>query len=336
MNEQIHRQLRELYGSFGLSPDRIAVVPSIRRHMPDTDYLYQLYKPFLEPESGYPPVEDLSIWAHWKPVLWHLSGKKAVWHYHWLEFQTWPALFGMIWKLWCLSLFTAFGGSLVWTVHNRLPHDRRFLAGNIKLMHWMAGKADRIHFHCEQAAEEMSAMLNIPQEKCVIIPHPLFEAHTSDPNAAQKRLAEMFDFTVPEENTLFLMLGQIAPYKGYLAVIDLIKQCDGAHLLIAGAPKPRTSRYMRQLNEAAADCERITLLPRFIPDVAIPDLMEVTNYMVMNTNDIYASGTAALARSYGLPLIAPQIGCISDQSDEGDYLFRTRGELRQLLRQLSG
>ncbi|RPI66932.1 MAG: hypothetical protein EHM47_15705, partial [Ignavibacteriales bacterium] len=104
-----------------ISPDvrKIYVVPKINYSSRCTDYVYLLYKDFLEDKDSKLIIECISIFRHYEIILSRFRNEKSLLHYHWLEVTDLKSLAGMFWKLFCVSIFKLLGGKLVWTVHNK-------------------------------------------------------------------------------------------------------------------------------------------------------------------------------------------------------------------------
>ena len=340
MNESVHRQLGDLYQE--LSPDfkQLFVVPTIRPDQKNTDYLYQLYRPFIEQKESL-SVQSLSIWGHYRLLLAAFNQPQTtILHYHWLEFQYWYAFFGMLWKLFCLSIFKLSGGHIVWTVHNRLPHDRKYLTGNIWLKRWMARFADRIHVHCEYAANDVVRFLKTERSKVRIIPHPLFPADIKDKDKARRIISDKYNLSLPASSSykkqLFLMFGGIAIYKQIEEIIPLFENLsDGFRLLIAGQIKHGNQEYGQQIKQLTSRTKQAHLLNRRFNDEEVLLLFSAADYVIINNRTLYDSGVARLALSYQTPLIAPNKGCLKHMEGKSNLqLFDDNNELAGILHQI--
>ena len=332
MNEEIHQSLYDLYQSLCPSLQQVYEVPLIRHHQKKSDYLYQLHKPFIE-EDQKPQLQSLSIYAHYKLLL---STDNVLLHYHWLEFQTWFAALGMIWKILCIWTFKKRGGTIVWTIHNKLPHDRKFLGGNILLMRWMAQRADKLHVHCNYAADELSDFLSVERSKFVVIPHPEFPVKQMDQQCARNELNQRHKLSISESDTLFLMFGAISAYKQMVEVVELFRNFPGhARLLAAGSIKYGQQSYGEKLIQAIDETPNADIIPHFIADDEVPCFFSAADYVIINNRDFYESGTARLALSYKKHLLAPNRGCLTEETNRSDLtLFESQRELETIINSL--
>lgn len=338
MNESVHRQLQDLYREVSPEFRQLYVVPTIKPEQKKTDYLYQLYRPFIEQKES-PSVQSLSIWGHYRLLLAAINQPHTViLHYHWLEFQYWYAFLGMPWKLFCIGIFKLSGGKVIWTVHNRLPHDQKYLRGNVWLKRWMAKRADRIHVHCEYAANDTTRFLRTQRTKIRIIPHPLFPANIQSKPKARETLAAKYNLPLSELDSqlLFLMFGGIAAYKQCEEVVPLFENLSGSsNLLIAGQIKHGNRAYGLRIEKLASNTERALFLNQRFTDDEVSLLFSAADYVIINNRTLYDSGVAKLAMSYQTPLIAPKKGCLKEiQGRANIQLFENKPELSAILQQI--
>jgi len=335
----LHEKLQSMYRELTPDTDQMVdlfVVPLIRFQYKESDYLYLLYKEFIEnPESRF-KIHSTSVWQHWSFVWRAVRNPATILHYHWLESTDLKSLTGMAYKLLCIILFQKLGGSIVWTVHNKLPHDDRFEWLNLKICSSMARRADRIHVHCSFAAEEISRFYNQPISKFRVIPHPAYPK-TSIPRAkAIRMLNKKHDLQLRDEQKIFLMFGNISSYKQIDKVVEIFARMDQDKVLIIVGPvkKGQMSHY-RNIRSLAEKAGNVRLIPHFIPENEVPLYHNACHCVVFNYSEILTSGGVALAQSYNCPIIAPNLGCIQELQYDNLYLFTCQEELESLLVEFS-
>lgn len=324
--------LKEIYASLNKHSDTIFVVPLIRYSHKQSDYLYLLYKDLIESDEY--TIKSISVFKHIKLLTGILRNRNAILHYHWLEFQDFKSLLGLPWKMTCIFLFKMLGGSIVWTLHNEFPHDQRYLKLHSLLHKKMASWATILHVHCEHAATIMQQRLKVNEDKFRWVPHPNFPAVHIDRSQAIGQLNTLYDISLNEKSPILLMFGNISQYKQLEEVSDIIiEQNQDCRLLIAGPIKKGNMGLYRSLLEKQKECERIQIIPEFIPEDRIPLFFNSADLCVYNYREILSSGSFHLATSYNRPVIAPNKGCLShaDGSDRVT-LFQKQSELRELLR----
>jgi beta-1,4-mannosyltransferase len=220
-----------------------------------------------------------------------------------------------------LLLLRATGVKIFWTVHNLRSHERRFPLLD-RMCSAVAGRlSNGIFVHCEWAKSKLlSAFPWLPPYRIIVAYHPSYIGSYS--NSVSKTAARS-ELGVNGERPVFLFLGAIRPYKGVLELVDAFVRCglhERAALLIAG--KPQTTKLASILQEQARTGHNIYLHLDFIANNRIQLFMNAADVVVFPYRDIFTSGAALLAMSFGKAIIAPRIGCISEVLEpEGAYLY---------------
>ena len=324
--------LSEIYESISKDADIIYVVPLIRHTHKKTDYLYLLYEDLIGSDSY--EIKSISIFDHFKLVAGILTNRKAILHYHWLEFQDFKSLLGMPWKMLCIYLFQLFGGHIVWTLHNEFPHNQKYLGLHRYLHKKMAHWTDILHVHCSAAVSLMSDRLKAPKEKFTIIPHPDFPTDPIPKSTAISHLNKNYDCGIDPDDTILLMFGNISRYKQIEEIADiLIKEELSSKLIIAGPVKKGNMDLYEELISKVNKYNCIKLIAEFIPEEHVPWFYSATDICVFNYREILSSGGFHMAESYNKTIIAPNIGCLSETKDLSNvHLFTNADELKALLR----
>lgn len=325
--------LREIYTSINEDADTIYVVPLIRHSHKKTDYLYLLYEDLISSESYY--IRSISVFNHFKLVAGILSNKKAILHYHWLEFQDLKSLFGMPWKMLCIYLFQLLGGNIVWTLHNEFPHDQKYLGLHSYLHKKMARWSDILHVHCSSAVMIMSDRLNAPKEKFRLVPHPEFPAEPIHKKTAISYLNDRYHCELSKNESVLLMFGNISRYKQIEQVADIIIEEDfPCKLIIAGPVKKGNMKLYEELKAKDKRSPLIKLIPEFIPEERVSWFYSAADICVFNYREILSSGGFHMANAYKKLIIAPRLGCLSETDSLANVdLFDRSEELRSKLRQ---
>ena len=331
-----HDQLLEMYDELlPVKPDRkitLCVVPLIRYNYKRSDYLYLLYRDIIENRKQRFDVESISVWRHWVFVWKALISRNTILHYHWLECTDIKSLAGIAYKLICIALFKLLGGTLVWTIHNKMPHDQAFGTLNLRIRRWMASKADRIHIHCSGMIDDIADFYQQPASKFRVVDHPAFPSEYVSRNDAIERIRDERNLPIKETDTLFLMFGNISSYKQIDKVCELfVDLAANKKLLIVGPVKKGQMSHFKKIKEYARRHENILLVPHFISEKMVPFYMHAADCVVFNYRQILTSGGVELAKSYGRPVIAPALGCLAEVNDENIVLFDTQAELKQLI-----
>ena len=331
--------LTELYQRLHKPFDKVFVVPLIRYGFKKTDYLYLLYKDLIESNKK-PFIENISVFGHYRFVLGALLSRNTVLHYHWVEFQDLRSLSAMPYKLFCIFLYKLLGGTIVWTVHNKVPHDKKYLGLHLKIHKWLAKKADLIHVHSNTAAGIISDFLSIEKDKIIILQHPSFPSEVIPDDESPAKFLDRYGYhTFKPDATVFLSFGAISEYKGLREIIEILKQQDKPFTFImAGYIKKKQEELHRYIVDQTIEDERFVYINTFIPEKDLPYLFGLTDVCVFNYDEILTSGGVEMARSYGKKIIAPAMGGLLEYRNEKNFsLFSTSAELKSLLvSQLNG
>lgn len=328
--------LSDIYQELSDGKAIINVVPVINRANPDSDYLYNLQRPFLEEESPY-FIQDLSIFQHYKMVLNQISGRKTILHYHWVEFQDLRALFGMPYKILCIWLFSLFGGSIAWTLHNESPHDQKYLRLHYLIHKWLAKKSKLLLIHCETSKESFKSILDVDDSKFRLVKHPYFPKNEISKQEALTRLADDFFIELDPDLPTLLMFGQISHYKNIEVIAETINDLRlDIQLIIAGPVKKGNLGLYAYLVELWEKNENIKLVCEFIEDHDIPIFMGVTDYFIFNYDRITSSGAFMMAMSYEKKIISPDVGCLSEFANHPNVqLFSNPTERTNILKAIA-
>ena len=92
------------------------------------------------------------------------------------------------------------GGLFVWTIHNRAPHDGRYLEVHQQLCAKLAVLAQQIHVHSYTACAELVRDRHLDRSKLAVIPHGNYA-----PIYVRRRTAE----PLIRDGRRFLMFGRL-------------------------------------------------------------------------------------------------------------------------------
>lgn len=262
----------------------------------------------------------------------HFRSIKLV-HLNWFEniddSNFFKALRSFMRKLTVLTAIRLAGKPLVWTLHNRASHEKGAAMFSRILVRLLIRWSDVIIIHSGQSEDVLAAYGAKVLERVAYMPHPHFigvygDVVTADSNRRQ--------------GLRLLFIGMVKPYKNLELLIDVVGTFGhDVRLTIAG--KAIDEGYQRKLADQAAHVGNATLLPYFIPDGELTQLLGQTDAVVLpyDLASSLNSGTAILAFSYKKTVICPEIGTIADLGDHvADtfcYRYDTDEEHRVALKQ---
>jgi len=299
-----------------------------------------IFNPCENPENKYVSIVvnglakrgyQISGLEHFLTSISHFNSIKLV-HLNWFENlddqsrkSMWISYFR---KTVVLTLIRLTGKKLVWTMHNRLSHEKKSGKLSRKLTQKIIKQADAIVIHSNFSRAILLNQSPTIAAKIIHIPHPDF--------------VDVYGPAISDEAKIrvnrlqLLFLGAIKPYKNIELLIDAMKPfSDTVHLTIAGNPNSIT--YKDELMRLAADSTNITLDLGFIPNEKLPKYLHQADLLVLpySLESSLNSGTVLLAFSYGRTVISPRIGTIDDLENEEDifvYSYSDETEHLEILK----
>jgi glycosyltransferase involved in cell wall biosynthesis len=180
--------------------------------------------------------------------------------------------------------------------------------------------ADHIFVHTRLMKDELLADFSVPSGKVSVIPFGInneYPRTSMTAGAAKERLGLLAD----EKAVLFF--GQIAPYKGleYLvSAMTHLNECADIKLIIAGKVKAGCTDYwagiQRDIRLSSLE-SRIIQKVDFIPDKDVELYFKAADVLALPYTHIFQSGVPFLAYSFGLPVIASDVGSLREDILEG-------------------
>ncbi|MGA2271940.1 MAG: glycosyltransferase family 4 protein [Bryobacteraceae bacterium] len=248
-----------------------------------------------------------------------------------------PKIFHILWnnrfesfdRTLLMLYYKLLGKKIVLTAHNvnagrRDSKDTRLNRLTLGIQYRFA---DQIFVHTERMKHELIKEFDVRANRVTVIP---FGINNSVPNTrltpadAKQRLGSR------EGDKAILFFGRITPYKGLEYLISAFRQMLARHddyrLIIVGRVD-RCEGYWRAIREEISEDVqrgRILLRAEFIPDEETEVYFKAADVLVLPYRDIYQSGVLFLAHSFGLPVLAADVGSFKDDIVEGKtgFLFR--------------
>ena len=250
-----------------------------------------------------------------------------------------PKLFHILWnnrfewfdRTLLMLYYRCLGKKVVLTAHNvnAARRDGKDTAFNRLTLRMQYRLAHHIFVHTKKMKQELVDHFGVPDSRVSVIP---FGINNSVPNTeltseeAKRRLGIRKD----EETILFF--GRITPYKGLEYLISAFRRLSARNgdyrLIIAGRPDNCERYWIGMRRELSADESngRVLLRADFIPDDETEIYFKAADVLVMPYRDIYQSGVLFLGHSFGLPVLAADVGSLRDEIVEGKTGFVFRPE----------
>lgn len=229
-------------------------------------------------------------------------------------------------RVFLLLLYKLFKKRIVFTAHNvnaakRDNTDNWFNRVTLRIQYHLV---DHIFVHTQKSRHEIQTGFGVCAEKVSVIPFGINNTVNQtalSADGARRRLG------ITHAELTMLFFGQIAPYKGlqYLvaAFTELAKERSEYRLIIAGSPKwdgAYWQRMKRIIRQSGLE-ERIIQRIEFIPDGETEVFFKAADVVVLPYTDIFQSGVLSLAYSFGLPVVASDVGSLKEEIIEGETGF---------------
>ena len=187
---------------------------------------------------------------------------------------------------------------------------------------------DHIFVHTMKMKEELCRDFGVADNAITVLRHPINNAFPDtnlSPSDAKRRLA------IDNSERTILFFGRIRPYKGLEYLLDafrrLTSEQEDYRLIIAGEPKKGEENYLKEIRQRldqGFDHGKITQRIQFIPDEEMELYLKAADVLVLPYNDIFQSGVLFLAYSFGLPVIATDVGSFREEIIQGRTGFVCR------------
>jgi len=187
---------------------------------------------------------------------------------------------------------------------------------------------NHIFVHTKKMKEELCQDFGVSENKVTIIRHPINNAFP-DTVLAPAEAKQVLGLRENEKAILFF--GRIRPYKGIEYLLAAFRLLVGKHsdyrLILAGEPKNGSEAYRDEIQQAVQKDftpGQITLRIQFIPDEEMELYLKAADVLVLPYKEIFQSGVLFLAYSYGLPVVATDVGSFREEIVEGETGFLCR------------
>lgn len=241
-----------------------------------------------------------------------------------------PRIFHILWnnrflhfdRTLLMLYYRVLGKQVVLTAHNvnAEKRDKKDSFLNRLTLRIQYGLCSQIFVHTEKMKRELVEEFCVPDERVRVIPFGINNAvpKTSLTSAEAKERAGL-----AEGDKAVLFFGRITPYKGLEYLVDAFRKLssneDSYRLIVAGRVD-RCEEYWsvqkRNIRNTISEGQ-IILRAEFIPDDETEMYFKAADVLVLPYREIYQSGVMFLAHSFGLPVIAADVGSLKDEIVDG-------------------
>lgn len=279
----------------------------------------------LPPDASFPRKILRTITYYARLIRYAATAKPKIFHI------LWNNKFELFDRTVLMLYYRILGKRIVFTVHNvnAAKRDCEDTLLNRLTLRIQYRLTHRLFVHTEKMRRELIEEFGVQSNRITVIPFGINNAVPNThltPCQAKQRLG------IRQDEKTLLFFGRITPYKGleYLiaAFRELRKRGENFRLVIAGRPD-RCEKYWSDVREGLRDDMQrgqVLLRDEFIPDEETEVFFKAADALVLAYTHIYQSGVLFLAHSFGLPVLAADVGSFRDEIVEGKTGFVFRPE----------
>jgi D-inositol-3-phosphate glycosyltransferase len=254
---------------------------------------------------------------YWKLIRYSAQTDSTIFHIQWLNKFVYfdRTVLSLYYKI--------LGKKLVFTAHNVNAAERD---GSDTLMNrltlwFMYRTMDHIIVHTQKMKLQLINSFRVEEKRITVVP---FGINNTVPRSQLSRGQARGKLGLSEREKVLLFFGQIAPYKGLeyllLALAALGARDHGFKLVIAGRVNKGCDAYREKLwtiiqKNGLRDCV-VTAL-NFIRDEDVEVYFKSADVTILPYRHIFQSGVLLLSYSFGLPVIATDVGSLREDVIEG-------------------
>ncbi|MEQ9564913.1 MAG: glycosyltransferase family 4 protein, partial [Pseudomonadales bacterium] len=209
------------------------------------------------------------------------------------------------------------GKKVVLTAHNvnAAKRDGRDSWLNRRTLAIQYRLCSHLFVHTEKMRTELSSDFAVSSTKISVIP---FGLNDTSPRTGLTGTKAREHLGIEADELVLLFFGQIAPYKGLRYLVDafptICRRLPRARLIVAGKVKRGCEDYWKTIEGSLSEMDfRHQVLRRIehIPDQDVEIYFKAADALVVPYVQIFQSGLPFLAYSFGLPVLATDVGSLS-------------------------
>lgn len=197
--------------------------------------------------------------------------------------------------------------------------------------------ATRIVVHTETERRAFRQAYGLPLERIMVEPHGSDFTRRTALSRRQARLR----LRLPEDEVVFLSIGFIQPHKGFDRAIRAFAAArpsdGGARLDVVGSVRVNEPAYVTYLDEVRRLAEATPgahLHTGYISDEEFDTWIVAADVVVLPYRHIWSSGVFERAAMYQRPVIATQVGGLTDQARADTVLVADDAALMQAMQRV--
>lgn len=242
----------------------------------------------------------------------------------------WANRFMLLDRVLLNGYYKLMGKRIVFTAHNvnERQRDGRDSAYNRLTLRLLYALVDHIFVHTHAMKTQLIGDFAVKEDKVTVIP---FGINNTLPQTGLTRSEAKNMLGLSKEERVLLIFGRIAGYKGFEYAIDalhrLVQEDGRFRLIIAGQIEKGCANYWQNIESVVEKYSLGKYLIKrihFIPDEQVEIFFKAADVLILPYTAIFQSGLQFLAYSFGLPVIATDIGSFKEDIVEGRTGFVCR------------
>jgi glycosyltransferase involved in cell wall biosynthesis len=249
-----------------------------------------------------------------------------------------PKIFHILWnnkvqffdRTLLMLYYKLLGKRIAFTAHNvnagkRDANDSWLNRLTLKIQYRLA---NHIFVHTEKMKSELLEDFGIRERAVTVIP---FGINNSVPDTDLTPAQAKLRLGIRDDERTILFFGNIGPYKGVDFLVTAFQQIVARNtayrLIIAGKPRGGSERYLEAIQQTISrDTHRGRVIQRigYIPDEETELYFKAADVLALPYTQVSQSGVLFLGYSFGLPVIAADVGSLGEEVVEGRTGFLCR------------
>lgn len=268
---------------------------------------------------------------YFKNIFYSMKTDSRIFHIQWFNRIHW------IDRLIMINVYHLFNKKVIYTAHNvnTLARNNKDNAWNRFTLKYFYKKVDHIIVHNNKSKQELIDEFFIKEDKISVIK---FGLNIFTPQKGISKNEARVKLNLPLNKKVILFFGAINVYKGIEILLEaykkILEETDDYHLIIAG--ENRDNDYFQKIKniiDQKFTDKSVTANFNYINEEDIEYYFAGADCLVLPYRSISQSGVHFLAYSFGLPVIATDVGSFKGEDIiEGETGFICKPEDSQDLK----
>ena len=259
-------------------------------------------------------------------------------HFHWLHYfyrrdslESTVRQYGQFSEN--LAYAKKIGYRVVWTLHNLYPHERPYPDVDHLARLLVSRQADHVIAHCEYGRRKAGELFYRDRDISVL-PHGNFI--DVFPNEISREDART-ELGIATDAFVYLYFGNARTYKGIENLIEAFSRVEDPEarllLMMRNSFNPK---YGDEIVERSGMHDRVLAhTSEYFPESAFQTFLNAADVGVFPFTQVMTSGSAIQALGFGLPVVVPDLGCLSELVDDATGVLYDASDRDGLARALS-